>query len=226
MTGAAGELKDMAGNDDPVDKAAGTVTRLIADLKEGDEAAAADLWALYFGRLIGLARARLGRSARAVADEEDVALSAFRSLCMGAAAGRFDLLRDRADLWKLLVVLTARKAIDQVRWEGRARRGGGRVVAEADLGDGSSETPPSIDQIVRTEPTPEFAALLAEEYRRRLDSLGDDTLRRVAELRMDGYSNDEIAASLGVVPRTVVRKVNMIRDAWIVARDSPQGTAA
>jgi hypothetical protein len=37
----------------------GSVKRLIGMLKEGDRAASQHLWEAYFGRLVGLARARL-----------------------------------------------------------------------------------------------------------------------------------------------------------------------
>ena len=59
------------------------VTEWIAQLKEG-RAAVGLLLQRYFGRLVQLARARLhGRPELADADE-DVALSAFKSLCLGA----------------------------------------------------------------------------------------------------------------------------------------------
>ena len=65
----------------------GSVTRCIAELKAGEASAAERLWQAYFQRLVGLARAKLGPRARPLADEEDVALSAFKSLCLGAARG-------------------------------------------------------------------------------------------------------------------------------------------
>src|SRR4051812_207164 len=95
----------------------GSVTRWIGDLKAGDAAAAQPLWERYFHRLVFLARARLRASRRpsVVEDEEDAALSAFQSFCDGAARGRFPRLTDRDDLWRLLVVITARKACAQVQ---------------------------------------------------------------------------------------------------------------
>ncbi len=36
----------------------------------------------------------------------------------------------------------------------------------------------ALDRLVGPEPTPEFAAMVAEQYRRLRDGLGDDTLRR------------------------------------------------
>ena len=46
------------------------------------------------------------------------------------AAGRFPELDDRQDLWKVLVMLTARKAVDQLRRGHAQKRGGGLVRGE------------------------------------------------------------------------------------------------
>jgi DNA-directed RNA polymerase specialized sigma24 family protein len=191
-----------------------SVTRWIGHLKRGDADAAHHLWQRYFHRIVALARAKLRHAPRAVADEEDAALSAFRNLCEGAAQGRFDLLHDRDDLWRLLIVITARKAADLNKRQNRVKRGGGRILGQSDLGGGDSRGPAALERIAGDEPTPEFIAELAEEFRRRLDQLGDVTLRRVALLRLEGYDYDEIAQRLGVARRTVARKLEMIRDAW------------
>src|SRR3954452_5578865 len=88
----------------------GSVTRLIDALAGDDvDTAAAKLWQCYFDRLVRLAHARLRAAPRGAADEEDVALSAFNSVCRGAAQGRFPGLGDRRDLWRLLVTITVRK---------------------------------------------------------------------------------------------------------------------
>src|SRR6185436_2726764 len=68
------------------------------------------LWERYYQRLVRLARGKLGSRPRRVADEEDVALSAFDSFCKGATDGRFPELNDRDNLWRILVTITARKA--------------------------------------------------------------------------------------------------------------------
>src|SRR5689334_12616311 len=95
----------------------GSITRWIAELKAGQDAAVQPLWERYFSRMVELARVRL-RSSRhkdAGSDEEDAALSAFDSLCAGLARGRFPRLADRDDLWRLLVVITSRKVQAQAR---------------------------------------------------------------------------------------------------------------
>src|SRR4051812_34267894 len=155
----------------------GSVTLWLGALKAGDLDAAQPLWERYFAQLVRLARARLRTAPRAGADadEEDAALSAFDSFCDGAARGRFPRLADRDELWRLLVVLTARKAAAQARRQRRQKRGGGRVLREADLlGDDLDGGDAGLEQLVGAEPTPEFAAMVAEECRRLIDALGDD----------------------------------------------------
>ena len=190
-----------------------SVSHWIAQLKEGDQAAAQPLWERYFRRLVQLARTKLRGLPRRAADEEDVALSAFGTFCRGAEQGRFPRLDDRTDLWRLLLVLTARKAAHQVRDEVRLKRGGGQVRAEADLAHGSSDEA-VLAGVIGSEPTPQFAAEVADRCRRLLDRLGSDELRRVALWQMEGYTLEEIAARLDVSVRTVARKLVVIRERW------------
>jgi DNA-directed RNA polymerase specialized sigma24 family protein len=195
---------------------AGSITRWLGGVKEGDEAAARALWERYFARLVRLARSKLQAARRSnVADEEDAALSAFDSFCAGAAQGRFPDLTDRDGLWRLLVVITSRKVQAQVRLVHRLKRGGGMVRNTSDLpGAGDADEVEALARIVGTEPTPESAAVVAEEYRRLLDALGDETLRSVAIWRMEGYTSDEIGARLGCARRTVARQLALIRTIW------------
>jgi DNA-directed RNA polymerase specialized sigma24 family protein len=185
-----------------------SVTRWISALKQGDQDAATGLWESYCRRLVGLARARLGDLPRLIADEEDVALSAFDSFCRRAQAGQFRSLHDRDDLWQLLAMITVRKAIDLRKYEGRQSRGMGRVRSLADLSRGGLEA------IGGDEPTPELAAQLVEESQRLMAQLGDSILQSVATLKLEGYTNDEIAARLGCVTSTVERKLARIRGKW------------
>ena len=73
---------------------------------------------------------------------------------------------------------------------------------------------PGLEQIIGSEPTPEFAAQVAEECQRLLSRLGDAELRQIAVWKMEAYSNKEIAAKLGCVVRTVERKLGLIRTLW------------
>ena len=197
-----------------------SVTLWLRSLEAGGGEAAEKLWRHYFDALVRLARARLRDAPRAVADEEDAALSAFDSFCQGAARGRYPRLDDRDDLWRLLVVITERKALDQVRRERQQKRGGGKkrvggkILGTPDLDD----TDRGGGAIAAPEPTPEFAALMADECRFLLGRLRDESLRDVARLRMEGYTNEEIADRLACSLRSVARKVELVRRTWLGAR--------
>jgi DNA-directed RNA polymerase specialized sigma24 family protein len=190
-----------------------TVSAWLAQLKAGDETAAEKLWDRYFRRLVGLARKKLHDVPRRVADEEDVALSAFDSLCRGVERGRFTQLLDRDNLWRLLVQITARKAMHVVRDERRLKRGGGQVLGESALISPQREADAAagLADVLGREPTPEFAVQVAEQCQQLLDHLGDAELRSIALWRMEGFSTEEIATKLDVSLSTIERKLRVIR---------------
>ena len=181
------------------------VTVWLGRLQAGDPAAARPLFDRYFHRLVGLARTRLRHAPRRAADEEDVALSAFDSFCRNAEHGRFPDLADRDSLWRLLASFTLRKAAHLVRDAGRLKRAGGTGP------DHRSGVPA---EALGREPDPGLAAELAEECDRLLAALADPELERVALLRMDGHSVEEVAGQLGCAPRSVKRKLQLIRQIW------------
>jgi DNA-directed RNA polymerase specialized sigma24 family protein len=185
----------------------GSVTRWLDQLQLGDAAAVQQLWQRYFGRLVGLARRKLADSPRRVADEEDVALSAFDSFCRNAQQGRFPDLADRDGLWRLLVVLTARKAGHLRRDQARLKRGG---AAQVEAGGDDRDL---LRDVLSREPDPAFAALAADQHRHLMSVMSDD-LRQVALLRMQGENVEEIAARLGYASRSIKRKLQLIRGLW------------
>jgi DNA-directed RNA polymerase specialized sigma24 family protein len=176
----------------------GSVTRWIGDLvaSGATDSATQKLWERYFDRLVHLARDRLLAGHRDPADAEDTPLSAFGSFCRAATGGRFPRLSDRDDLWAVLVTITVRKASDQVRRERRQKRGGGRVRGEQELGRADAGGG-GLDEVVGREPTPELATMVTEQYLHLLERLSDETLRRIAAWKLEGYSIEEIATRLG-----------------------------
>lgn len=192
----------------------GSVTLWLDKLQQGDGEAANRLWGRYFRRLVGLARVALQGAPSGQAVEENVALSAFDSFCRGAAEGRFPDLRDRSGLWRLLVILTVRKA-------SRLRRGGDPLDENAVAGETRLPTSDDFEWAGTQEPTPEFAAQVAKECERLLHLLGDNTLRSIAVWKLDSVSNQEIADKLGCCLSTVERKVQIIRRFWTEERPEP-----
>jgi RNA polymerase sigma factor (sigma-70 family) len=180
-----------------------TVSFWIRQLRAGNAVAARHLWDRYYRNMVDLARRKLVGNSCRWADEEDVALSAFKSFCDGAANGRFPKPINGDNLWKLLFTLTARKAVDLVRRECRSKRGANRLSPEFDIED-----------LVAPDLSPDFAAQMEEQCRRLLEGLGNEQLRQIALWRMEGYTSAEIANMTGCTERTVERKLRVIRRLW------------
>ena len=181
----------------------GSISDCLIILKESDDRAAVDdavraLWERYFDRLVRLARVRLRNAKSAMVDQEDVALSALKSFCRRAAAGQFPCLDDRQDLWRILMTIAARNAAGVFRRAGRCTQDGG-----------------ALDVIFGREPSPELAATVADEVQRLLKSLPSDGYRTIALKKLEGYTNDEISASLGCTTKNVEYKLRKIRAAWL-----------
>jgi RNA polymerase sigma factor (sigma-70 family) len=190
----------------------GDVTQWIRQLEEGDRQAVQRLWERYFRGLVGLARKKLGGLPRRAADEKDVALSAFDSFIRGAEQGRFPRLEDRDDLWQVLVMITTRKAIDLAEHEGRDKRDWRRLQAQSD-GD-ADDSGSLLRGLVGREPDPAFAAQVAEELERLLARLPDDELRQIVLRKLEGWTNQEIAAGCDIALPTVERRLRIIRKHW------------
>jgi RNA polymerase sigma factor (sigma-70 family) len=180
----------------------GSATGWLDRPKAGDDAAAQELWNRYFTQLVTLARQRLRSPGRDL-DEEDVALSALKSAMLGVQNHRFPELYDRTGLWPLLVTITARKTINEIKRQRTKKRDRAAEVPVAD-----------VQLFVATDPSPEFALQLVDEMECLIATLGDDTLRIIVGLKLEGYTNEEIASKLDVSTRTVVRKLHRIRQEW------------
>jgi DNA-directed RNA polymerase specialized sigma24 family protein len=183
----------------------------LRQFRDGDSVAAQRLWETYYPKLIMLARRRLEGRNLIVCDEEDVALSAFKSFWFGITKGRFPDLNDRDDLWRLLVTITLHKVSHAVRDAGRQKRASDSQRARV--------APPNedegfLDELVGQEPTPELAAEIAEQCELLLRQLPSKTLVDVAVLKMEGYTNKEIADQWGKSERTVERKLMLVRNIW------------
>jgi RNA polymerase sigma factor (sigma-70 family) len=176
-----------------------SVTQLIRAAQHDRASAVGPLLAVYFDRLVQLARRRLQNLPGMADYDEDLALHSFYSVYRRLRDPQRPLqLAGRDDLWRLLAARTISRAIDLIR-----RHRLGEVPGEY-----------SLEQLLTREPTPEEAAATADECRRLLDLLEEPELRQVALLKVEGYTNEEIAARLDCVPRTVERKVRRIRLLW------------
>ena len=193
-----------------------SVSQWIADLKEGEADAVHQLWKRYSRRLTDLARRRLANAPKRVADEDDIAQSVFFSICRAADEGRLESVKDRDDLWWMLLRLTRMKVTDHIRRERAQKRGRGNVQLESELfqTNNSEAGSFSLDNFIGDEPTPEILVIMEEEHQRLLSLLRDSPLRRIATARIEGYTIPEIASDLSISTRSVERKLKLIRNRW------------
>ena len=196
-----------------------SVTQWIHQLKEGERAAVQKLWEGYFSRLVRQAQRWLRRTSMKVVDAEDIALSAFKSFCLRAEQGRFPKLFDRDDLWQLLVVIAYRKTCNQIKHEVVRQPRNGHVypISALTLAD-ADDSGMSFPCLIGRDPDPALAFQVAASYRRLLQMLPTQELRDVAVWKLEGYTNEEIAAKMkggeGCAESTVERKLARIRKIW------------
>jgi DNA-directed RNA polymerase specialized sigma24 family protein len=168
------------------------------------------VWQRYFQELLRLARSHLTARIRGREDEEDVLQSMYKSFCLRQRRSDFDLL-SRDELWMLLVQITLRKARNTANRHLLGRRDVRREVGGGISPGDDDATAAFIDQIDDDGPTPAEAALLNEALQRRFEALREPELRQIAQRKLEGCSNEEIARELQCTVRTVERKLGRIR---------------
>lgn len=196
----------------------GSITHWLGLAKAGVGNAVTDLHKRYFEQLMSVAKTKFGNSSRTVADEEDIANSVLETLFRNAANGKFPNLHDRHDLWRLLLTITNQKVNSQKRENLRMKRGSGRVYTMTDL---RTSLPLDLEMLATSSDSHEVMAVLSDLCTVLLNRISDLTCRQIAVLKLRGYSNREIAKELDLIPRTVDRKVNIIREKWLREFDLP-----
>ncbi|MBB3208137.1 DNA-directed RNA polymerase specialized sigma24 family protein [Rhodopirellula rubra] len=190
----------------------GSVTRAMDLLRVGNDDGVTQLWNKYAPRMVRVAFSKFGMRRERNDDAEDVARSAFGHFCLDAADGAFPWVTDRESLWPVLMTITARRAArlsrDELRLKRSALRRDHRELHTLELA--SSTLPP--DEVM----------LLNEQVTVLLDCLRTPLLRRVAILKMDGFTNEEVAKEVNVAVRSVERKLQLIREIWLSHGQQPE----
>lgn len=175
-------------------------------LSAGDDDAARRVFQRFARDLVAQAKAQLGGALRLKVDPEDAVQSAFRSFFSRQADGKFNLA-GWDNLWALLLSITIRKCINLRRHYRCDRRDVGREVA-----GGLDPAEEAIGwEALDREPTPEEAALLADDLTHLVHGLSERDCR-IVELRLQDYTPIEISARVGCAERTVFRVLHRVKD--------------
>jgi RNA polymerase sigma-70 factor (ECF subfamily) len=181
----------------------------------GDEDAARQLFDSYAEQLIVLARKRISQRLASRIDAEDIVQSVFRTFFHRAKQGQFHL-EEPDDVCKLLARITVHKTFRQIAFHKRAKRDAGQ---ETPQGDDAQDL---LLKLMGGEPSPEEAAAFVDQLEHFLVQLKDED-RRILEMRMEGYSNVEIAEQLGITDRKIRRIMERMRALAEKEGLSPEG---
>jgi RNA polymerase sigma-70 factor (ECF subfamily) len=175
----------------------------IAAWRAGDPEAARQLVDRYLERLVAVARRRLSQRLASRVDPEDVVQSVFRTFFFRAKDGQFKI-KDQDDLCKLLMRITVHKVLKQVEYHTAGKRD---ANLETEQGNRSVER---MHELLAKEPTPEAQVEFLDQLEKLIAEYSPKE-RKILEMRMNGYSEREIAAELKVTDRTVRRLFERMR---------------
>ncbi len=171
--------------------------------RAGNQEAAQQLFSRYLEKLVALARQRISQRLASRVDPEDVVQSVFRTFFQRAKQGQFTIEHED-DLCKLLVRITLHKTLRQVEFHRAAKRNPSLETGQAD------ESQERLLELLDDEPTPETANIFLDQLEHFLAQLKPQE-RQILELRMQGYSTEEIAQKLGTYDRRIRRIMERVR---------------
>jgi RNA polymerase sigma factor (sigma-70 family) len=185
-------------------------SELLALWQAGNQSAAAELYERYARRLLLLASAQMGEKLRRRLTPDDVVQSAFRTFFR--RADQWQLQPDRpAAIWHLLVRITLNKVRSKADFHNAQQRD---LAAEVPLHQTGFDL-----TLVAHEPTPEEAAVFAEELNQAFAGLGNSEVMTL-ELAIQGFTASEIASRVGCSRWTVRRTLDRIGSRLVSRLDS------
>jgi RNA polymerase sigma-70 factor (ECF subfamily) len=182
-------------------KRQGGIRELLARIKNGDEDAVRELLTRYETKVRLVVRRQLPRILRSRFDSLDFLQSVWGSFFYKIRTGPNDL-EEEQNLVAFLAWVARNKVIDEYR---RAATQKQDVKREKRL-----ETSEEKELCLATGDTPSRLAEAQETYDRLRDFLPEDR-RVILEMKVVGYSSQEIGERLGVSERTVQRVLEDLR---------------
>lgn len=201
----------------PASRQLGSVSRAIDGCRNGDRDASAEvLWHRFGTEMTRIARQRLRKDLQRLYDPEDIVNSAFAQVIIKLYQGELESVRDRNDLWRLLLAVLRRKNTNAENFFNRIKRRGNAVSSDSTFARmGGMEVFPASQE---DGPSPEELAGINMEFAGLLEALADRDDQTVALMRVAGYSVEEIAERLECSVRTIARRLAEIRRVWTAQR--------
>lgn len=178
---------------------------LAEQCEEGNERAFEAIFERYGDRLVKLASKRISERLAGRIEAEDVVQSVFRTFFGRVQDHRFTF-QNADDLWKLLVSMTLNKLRNKVDFHTAGKRD---VGAEQPLA-GNSSNPSAFDPS-GNDPSPEAVVAFLDLLENFMQDLREGD-RRILELRLQGWTQEEVAREVGCTERTVRRTLDRVRE--------------
>jgi len=188
----------------------GSVSKAIAQIGEMEEEAAQLLWERFFEKLCRYAEKKVYKRHRRLLDAEDIASSAMFALMEGLKNGRFYKLKNRDQLWQMLVIIASRKAANAAKFHDRQKRGLGKTRGDSAFKGISG----GLAGYIEGNDDPAKFVELEADCQELLEALPDENYRSIAVMRLAGFTNVEIGKKLNCSTRTIDRKLLAIREVW------------
>jgi RNA polymerase sigma-70 factor, ECF subfamily len=182
----------------PTDSIGSPITdrSLLRRFRSGEQDAATTLYARYAQKVGAVARARTSPALAPRLDADDVVQSVFRTFFRRASEGQYEV-PDGAELWNLLHVISLNKIRSLASHHRAAKR---NVAATTTLENSAAAASEGEDALL----------LLKMVIDEALEAMPDDQ-RRMVQLRIEGHSVAEIAATTQRSKRSVERLLQDFR---------------
>lgn len=192
----------------------------VQGLASGSIDAQETFWSRYGAKLDAVTRRKFPPSLNRRIAPEDIVQSTCRSFFARVQDGRLEV-SDRDQLWGLLCAIALNKTRMKQRYHLAQRRDLKREQ-EVIPGDPHEERPAL--EIAGSTPPPDEAVIFSEQLQRVMELL-DGTEQQILQLKLENYTNQEIADRVNRSERTVRRAMERLQeklaDAFRDAASSP-----
>lgn len=180
-----------------------TSTELVQRWQAGDEDAATELFDRYQGKLLPLVASHLSEKLRPRLEADELVQSILKSAFRVTRQGHTQF-SDDTGFWKWLVTVALNKVFKKIERETAAKRNPDREVSSQ-----SSDT--YLANSLSQRPTSAQVVEVSDLMEHILERLDDDQ-KQILLLKLEGYTQKEIASKLNVSEKTIQRRSEKIRE--------------
>ncbi len=154
---------------------------------------------------------------------DDAVQDAMLKYAQAAMAGRLGSLKTSVEHWKLIFRILKNEILTALGRSQALKRRGLEERSLSEIADDRDGAPSGSNHGRRGDPRersqtpsqpPDDLFFLHEEVLLILEALDGAGFRAILEMKIQGYTNDEIAAKLDVSVRTIYRRINELRQAY------------